>query len=52
MRRAAFAAAVALAAATAVAAPDGWLRSLEDGLEAARASRRPVLVVTAWTDQQ
>jgi hypothetical protein len=29
-------------------AADGWHGSLDDGLEAARKSGRPVLVVTGW----
>ena len=39
---------VLLLAASAGAAPDGWLASLDGGLDAARRSGKPVLVVTAW----
>ncbi len=39
-------------AGAAFAAPEGWHRSMKDGLEAAKKSRKPVLVVTLWTDQQ
>jgi len=42
------AAAAILAAPLALAAPDGWHDRLEDGLDAARRSGKPVLVVTAW----
>ena len=41
--------AIALAAADA-AALDDWLKSREDGLDAARESGKPVLVVTLWKD--
>ena len=51
-----FAAAAALVAAAvplaALAAPDGWHRNLDDGLKAARRSGKPVLVATAWTNEQ
>ena len=36
---------------TALAAPEGWHRTLEDGLKAAKGSGKPVLVVTAWTNE-
>jgi len=53
MNRAALAASAGVAAAaTALAAPDGWHRTLDDGLAAAKRSGKPVLVVTAWTDGQ
>ena len=37
-------------AAPALAA-DGWHRTREDGLEAAKQSGKPVLVVTAWKEK-
>jgi hypothetical protein len=37
-------------AGAALAAPDGWHRTLEDGQEAARRSGKPILVVTAWRE--
>ena len=43
---------VPLLAAAAPAAPEGWLRTMEDGVAAAKGSGKPVLVVTAWTDGQ
>ncbi len=33
-------------------APEGWHADLEAGLRAAKASGKPVLVVTAWADDQ
>ncbi len=39
-------------AGAAFAAPEGWHKSMKDGLEAAKKSHKPVLVVTLWTDQQ
>ena len=44
--------AVPLFAAVALAAPEGWHRSMEDGVAAARKSGRAVLVITGWTDPQ
>ena len=38
-------------AGPALAAPDGWHRTLEDGLKAAKASGKAVLVVTVWTNE-
>ncbi len=35
-------------AASAAALPAGWHKSMDDGLEAAAKSGRPLLVVTAW----
>ena len=32
-------------------AAEGWLRTRDDGLEAAKKSGRPVLVVTAWKEK-
>lgn len=29
-------------------APDGWHRSLDKGLEAAKKSGKPLLLITAW----
>ena len=37
-------------AVPALAAPDGWHRTLEDGQKAARRSGKPLLVVTAWKE--
>lgn len=52
MKRASLAAAAVLAAAaSSLAVPEGWHRSLEDGLRAARRSGKPVLVVTAWPEK-
>lgn len=39
---------VVLALLSTAFAADGWHASLDDGLEAARKSGRPVLVVTGW----
>ncbi len=39
-------------AGVAFAAPEGWHKSMKDGLAAAKKSGKPVLVVTLWTDQQ
>ena len=38
------------AAAPKADALDGWLRSRDDGLEAAKKSGKPVLVITLWKD--
>jgi hypothetical protein len=35
-------------AAPSWAAPEGWHESIDDGLEAAAKSGKPLLVVTAW----
>ncbi len=35
-------------AGSALAIPDGWHGSMDDGLEAAAKSGRPLLVVTGW----
>ena len=48
---AALAAAAALPLA-ALAAPEGWHRTLDDGLKAAKRSGKPVLVATAWNNEQ
>ncbi|MHC4471796.1 MAG: hypothetical protein ACYTDY_02525 [Planctomycetota bacterium] len=45
-------AAALLATSGGHAAPEGWHKSLEDGLKAARRSGKPVLVITTWTDGQ
>ena len=44
-------AALALLAGTAHARPDGWHKSMEDGLMAAKKSGKPLLVVTAWKEK-
>ena len=36
---------------TALCAPEGWHRKLEDGVSAAKKSGRPVLVVTMWQEK-
>jgi hypothetical protein len=41
----------ALLAVPALAAPAGWHATMDDGLEAAAGSGRPVLVVTAWKEK-
>lgn len=41
--------ALVLAAAPALCM-EGWLRSRDDGLDAAKKSGKPVLVVTLWKD--
>ncbi|MHC4339473.1 MAG: hypothetical protein ACYSX0_04560 [Planctomycetota bacterium] len=33
------------------AAPDGWHRSMKDGIAASQKSGRPVLVVTIWPEK-
>jgi len=38
-------------AGAALAAPDGWHKSMKDGLEAAKKSRKAVLVVTLWKEK-
>ncbi len=43
--------AVAALATTVVAAPEGWHTSMKDGLEAAKKSNKPLLVVTAWKEK-
>ena len=30
------------------AAPDGWHKSLKDGVEASAKSGKPILLITAW----
>jgi len=37
-----------LLGAAALAAPQGWHKTLDDGVAAARKSGKPVLVVTLW----
>jgi hypothetical protein len=37
-------------AGSALAIPEGWHKSMEDGLEAAAKSGKPLLVVTGWKD--
>lgn len=37
-----------LAAAASAGAPEGWHDSLEDGVEAAGKSGKPILLITAW----
>ena len=43
--------AITLLAWPAGAAPEGWHTSMEDGLEAAAKSNKPLLVVTAWKEK-
>lgn len=43
--------AVALLAASVLAAPDGWHMSIKEGLEASGKSGKPLLVVTAWKEK-
>ena len=43
---------LALLVGVATAAPDGWHRTMEEGLQAAKKSGKPVLVVTAWSNEQ
>ncbi|MHC4913390.1 MAG: hypothetical protein ACYTE5_10415 [Planctomycetota bacterium] len=45
-------AAALLAAGGALAAPEGWHKSLEDGTKAAKRSGKPILVITTWRDEQ
>ena len=40
--------ALGLLAAPTSATPDGWHKSLKDGVEAAEKSRKPILLITAW----
>jgi hypothetical protein len=47
MRTLALPALLAIAAA-ALAAPEGWHESMKAGLEAAKTSGKPLLVVTIW----
>ena len=42
--------AILFTAPSALAAPEGWHKSLEDGQKAARGSGKPILVVTAWRE--
>lgn len=42
--------AFALAASLEASALDGWLKSRDDGLAAAKKSGKPVLVITLWKD--
>ncbi len=37
-----------LAPAASAAPPDGWHKNLDEGLEAAAKSGKPLLVITAW----
>ena len=39
---------VTLLAGPASAQPEGWHGSLEDGIEAAAKSNKPILLITAW----
>lgn len=41
---------LSLLSAAAAASPQGWHRSKDDGIEAARKSGKPVLVVTLWKE--
>ena len=43
--------AVMLLAGVAVARPEGWHKSMEDGIKAAKKSGKPVLVVTMWKEK-
>lgn len=47
-----FALAASLPALPALASPEGWHRTLDDGLKAAKKSGKPVLMVTAWSNEQ
>ena len=38
-----------LLATSTPAAPEGWHKSLKDGIAAAEKSRKPILLITAWT---
>ncbi len=42
---------IGLIASAAAAAPQGWHRTMDDGIEAARKSGKPVLVVTVWKEK-
>ena len=44
--------AILMLAGAAFAAPEGWHTSMKDGLAAAKKSRKPMLVVTLWKDNQ
>jgi len=43
--------ALLLLAGVAQARPEGWHKSMEDGLKAAKKSGKPVLVVTLWKEK-
>ena len=43
-----FALLLALLSLPALAVPDGWHGTLDEGKKAARVSGKPILVVTAW----
>ncbi|MHC4959938.1 MAG: hypothetical protein ACYTGN_16355 [Planctomycetota bacterium] len=43
--------ALTLFAASVLARPDGWHRTMEDGIKAAKKSGKPVLVVTIWKEK-
>ena len=43
--------ALGLLTTTANAVPDGWHKSLKDGLEASAKSGKPLLLVSAWADK-
>lgn len=42
---------LALSATSAHAIPDGWHKSLKEGLEAAAKSGKPLLLVSGWKDE-
>ena len=42
---------IGLIASAVAAAPQGWHRTMDDGIEAARKSGKPVLVVTVWKEK-
>ena len=44
-------AAILFFAGMAFAAPDGWHRSLKEGVAASQKSGRPVLVITLWKEK-
>ena len=44
-------AATLILAGLASAAPEGWHRSMKDGIAASQKSGRPVLVVTIWPEK-
>ena len=41
-----------IAAATLFATPEAWHATLDAGIAAAKKSGKPLLVVTAWTNEQ
>ena len=43
--------AAGLLAVPAIGQPEGWHKSIDDGLAAAKKSNKPLLVVTAWKEK-